>query len=207
MDIGKRFDKVADRYDTPDKIERSKKFVQELLKLLPVDKHFKVLDIGAGTGSVDIFLYPYVKEIVALDLSDGMLGVFRKKIKNEGIKNIRIYKKDIFSEGFPEKDFDLIITSMTFHHLNNPEESFKYLKDFLKTGGYIAVIDLYKEDGTFHSDNTDVKHFGFDEKDISRWLEFSGLEKVDYRIIYSIKKEIEGKLREYPVFLIIAIKK
>ncbi|SNZ03200.1 Methyltransferase domain-containing protein [Persephonella hydrogeniphila] len=207
MDIGKRFDKVADRYDTSDKIERSKSFVQDLLKILPINKSFKVLDIGAGTGNVDVFLSPYVKEIVALDLSEGMLDVFRKKIKDKGIKNIRIYKKDLFSEDLQEKDFDLIITSMTFHHLDNPEESLKHLKKYLKKGGYIAVIDLYKEDGTFHSDNTDVKHFGFDEKDIEKWLETSGLEKVDYRIVYSIKKEREGKIREYPVFLIIAIKK
>ncbi|WP_457638751.1 class I SAM-dependent methyltransferase [Persephonella sp.] len=207
MDIGKRFDSVANRYDTPDKEERSKRFVQVLLEKIPVNKNFKVMDVGAGTGTVDIFLSPYVREIVALDLSEGMLDVFRQKIEKNGIQNIRIYRRDIFSEGFDEKDFDLIITSMTFHHLKEPEKALSQLKEYLKKGGYIAVIDLYKEDGTFHSDNTDVMHFGFDEKDVENWLKYADIKKYHYSIVYSIQKERNGTKKEYPVFLIIAIKK
>ncbi len=202
MDIGKRFDKVAKEYDTQDKLERSKQFVKNLLENIPINREFKVMDIGAGTGTVDILLSPYVKEIVAFDLSEGMLDVFREKVKKEGIKNIRILKKDLFSEGFEEKDFDLVITSMTFHHLDNPAQALNQIKEYLKAGGYVAVIDLYKEDGTFHSDNTDVKHFGFDEREVESWLKKTGMEKIFYGIIHSIKKS--G--RDYPVFLIIAIK-
>jgi len=207
MDIGKRFDQVADRYDTPDKFERSKIIVENILKAVPKISNFKVMDVGAGTGTVDIILSPYVSQIIAFDLSDGMLNIFKEKIKRHKISNIKIYKKDIFRQDFPQKDFDLIITSMTFHHLNDPVEALNLLKGYLKEGGYIAVIDLYKEDGTFHSDNTDVKHFGFDEKDVDNWLEKTGLKKVEYRIIHSITKEREGKKKEYPIFLIIAIKR
>ncbi|WP_297492914.1 class I SAM-dependent methyltransferase [Persephonella sp.] len=207
MDIGKRFDQVANEYDTPDKFERSKIIIENILNKVPVNKSFKVLDIGAGTGTLDIILSPFVKEIVALDLSGGMLNVFKKKIKEHEIRNIRIYKKDIFRDSFHEKDFDLIITAMTFHHLDDPADALDHLKGYLKKGGYIAVADLYKEDGSFHSDNTDVKHFGFDENDIKRWLEKTGLEKIDYRIVHSIVKERGGKKKEYPVFLIIAIKR
>ena len=207
MDIGKRFDAVANRYDTPEKYKRSEDFLKAILENLPDTKNFKVMDIGAGTGILDIMLAPYVKEIVAFDLSEGMLNVFKEKIEKNNINNIRIYKHDILSEGFPEKDFDLIITSMTFHHLDDPIEALKNLKEYLKTGGYIAVIDLYKEDGTFHSDNTDVKHFGFDENDVENWLKESGLEKLKYQIVHTITKEREGKKRDYPVFMIMAIKR
>ncbi len=207
MDIGKRFDQVANEYDTPDKLERSKITVEKLMNFIPVSKDFKVMDVGAGTGTVDIILSPFVREIIALDLSEGMLNVFREKIKDQKIKNIRIYKKDIFTEGFNEKDFDLIITAMTFHHLDDPVEALGYLKRYLKEGRYIAIADLYKEDGSFHSDNTDVKHFGFDENDVNNWLGKTGLKKLEYRLIYSITKEKDGKKREYPVFLTIAIKK
>ncbi len=207
MDIGKRFDAVANRYDTPEKYKRSEDFLKAILENLPGTKNFKVMDIGAGTGILDIMLAPYVKEIVAFDLSEGMLNVFKEKIEKNNINNIRIYKHDILSEGFPEKDFDLIITSMTFHHLDDPIEVLKKLKEYLKTGGYIAVIDLYKEDGTFHSDNTDVKHFGFDEKDVENWLKETGLEKVKYQIVHTITKEREGHKRDYPVFMIMAIKR
>ncbi len=207
MDIGKRFDAVANRYDTPEKYKRSEDFLKAILENLPDTKNFKVMDIGAGTGILDIMLAPYVKEIVAFDLSEGMLNVFKEKIGKNNINNIRIYKHDILSDGFPEKDFDLIITSMTFHHLDDPIEALKKLKEYLKTGGYIAVIDLYKEDGTFHSDNADVKHFGFDENEIENWIKKAGLEKVKYQIVHTITKERERQKKKYPVFMIMAIKR
>ena len=98
MDIGKRFDNVANRYDTPDKLERSKEFVKKLLELIPVNKSFKVMDIGAGTGIVDIILSDFVKEIYAFDLSEGMLNVFQKKIEKQGINNIKIFKRDVIND-------------------------------------------------------------------------------------------------------------
>ncbi|RUM58235.1 MAG: methyltransferase [Persephonella sp.] len=201
MDIGKRFDQVANRYDTPDKIKRSEEFVKKLLELIPIDKNFKVMDIGAGTGLVDVVLSKYTGQIYAFDLSEGMLKVFEEKIKKNGIENIKIFKKDVLNEDFPERDFDLVITSMTFHHLDNPEEALRKIKDYLKDGGYVAIIDLEKEDGTFHSDNTDVKHFGFEKDDVKNWFEKNGFKDIKVITVYSIKKERNGKVKDYPVFL------
>ncbi len=206
MDIGKRFDQVANRYDTPDKIKRSEEFVKKLLELIPIDKNFKVMDIGAGTGLVDVVLSKYTGQIYAFDLSEGMLKVFEEKIKKNGIENIKIFKKDVLNEDFPERDYDLVITSMTFHHLDNPEEALRKIKDYLKDGGYVAIIDLEKEDGTFHSDNTDVKHFGFEKDDVKNWFEKNGFKDIKVITAYSIKKERNGKVKDYPVFLAVGQK-
>ena len=206
MDIGKRFDQVANRYDTPDKIKRSEEFVKKLLELIPINKNFKVMDIGAGTGLVDVVLSKYTGQIYAFDLSEGMLKVFEEKIKKNGIENIKIFKKDVLNEDFSERDFDLVITSMTFHHLDNPEEALRKIKDYLKDGGYVAIIDLEKEDGTFHSDNTDVKHFGFEKDDVKNWFEKNGFKDIKVITVYSIKKERSGKVKDYPVFLAIGQK-
>ncbi len=201
IDIGKRFDEVAYRYDTPDKLERSKKVIEKLVSVLPADKNWKVLDVGIGTGNTAVYLSPYVKEIVGTDLSFGMLEVLDKKIKELGIENIRYFKKDILKEDFEEKDFDLIFNAMTMHHIDNPKRAVSRFKEFLKPEGYIAFVDLYKEDGTFHSDNADVKHFGFDFDEVKRWFEKENVELVYLDNIYTIEKEREGKKREYPVFL------
>ncbi len=207
MDISKRFDKVAKEYDTPDKLERSQKIVEFLSRNLPITRTWKVLDFGCGTGTTALLLSPFVKSIVGVDLSKGMLDVFQKKIKDFNVKNIDVKNKDILNGDFGEKDFDLIITAMTFHHLKNPEKAFKKLSNYLKKGGYLAVIDLEKEDGTFHSDNTDVKHFGFDNKEIENWFENKEFNLTTVQTFYEIKKERNGKLRKYPVFIAIAERK
>ncbi|WP_457644425.1 class I SAM-dependent DNA methyltransferase [Persephonella sp.] len=201
MDIGKRFDQVASRYDTPDKLERSRIIVEKILSEIPVKKSFKVLDVGAGTGTVDILLSPYVREIYAYDLSEGMLSVFSEKIKKKGIKNIKIFKEDILNKNKNHGDFDLVITSMTLHHIDDTYNAVKKLSDFLNIGGYLVIVDLEKEDGSFHSDNTDVKHFGFDRKEIESMFRSADLQNINVQTIFTIDKEREGKLRKYPVFM------
>jgi ubiquinone/menaquinone biosynthesis C-methylase UbiE len=201
VDVGKRFDEVAYRYDTPDKLERSKKIIDKLLKVLPVNKSWKVLDVGIGTGNTAIYLSPHVKEIIGTDLSEGMLSVLKEKIDKMNIKNIKVFKKDILKEDFQETGFDLIFNAMTMHHIDYPQEAVKRFKKFLKKGGYIVIVDLYKEDGTFHSDNTDVKHFGFSFDEVKSWFDREKLETVFIDNIYTIKKIRGEKEREYPVFM------
>jgi len=206
-EMAKRFDIVANKYDTPDKEERSRIFVEKILSLIPVTKDWKVLDLGAGTGTTDIYLSPYVKEIVAFDLSEGMLSVFKEKIEKNIIQNIRIYKKDIFQGDFEEKDFDMIISTMAFHHLDNPKEAINFLKNYIKKGGYLVIVDLDKEDGSFHSDNTDVKHFGFSKDEVIKWFDENEFEIKYLDTIYNIDKEKDGEIRSYPVFMVIAKKR
>ncbi len=206
MEIGKRFDKVAKEYDTPDKLERSQKVVEFLKHNLPVSKKWKVLDFGCGTGTTALLLSPFVNSITGVDLSKGMLEVFQERIKNFGIENIKIENKDILNEEFLEKDFDLIITAMTFHHLENPQKAVEKLGSYLKNNGYLAIMDLEKEDGTFHSDNTDVKHFGFDREEIENWFNNSNFKVIKIETVYEIQKERDGKTRKYPVFIAIGKK-
>jgi ubiquinone/menaquinone biosynthesis C-methylase UbiE len=206
LDIGKRFDKVAKEYDTPDKLERSEKVVSFILNSLPVNKNWKVLDFGCGTGTTSLLLSPYVKSIIGVDLSKGMLDIFNEKIQKFNIRNINILNKDILNTELDEKDFDLLITAMTFHHLDNIEKSIKNLSKYIKKNGYLVIIDLEKEDGTFHSDNTDVKHFGFSPQEIQNWFKNSELEIKTLKTIYEIEKERDGKVRKYPIFIVISKK-
>ncbi len=206
MDVGKRFDKVAKEYDTPEKLERSEKIVNFLKENLPLSKNWKVLDFGCGTGTTDLLIHPFVGSITGVDLSQGMINVFKEKLKNLNIKNIKIERINILEESFDEKDFDLIITAMTFHHLENPKYAVEKLSNYLKNDGYVSIVDLEKEDGTFHSDNTDVKHFGFSDDEIKSWFKNSNFEILKKETVYKISKERNGKIKKYPVFIVIAKK-
>ena len=171
-----------------------------------MNKEWKVLDFGTGTGTIPVELSSFVKHIVGIDLSKGMLEVFKQKIKEKDLKNITIKQQDIFKEDLEQKDFDLIITSMTFHHIENIKSALEKLKKYLKEEGYIVIIDLDKEDGTFHSSNLDVKHFGFSKEEIDKFFKESGLDTILIENFDSIKKERNGKERDYPLFIAIAKK-
>lgn len=78
---------------------------------------------------------------------------------------------------------------MAFHHLNDPGAMIKKMKSLLKPQGRLAIVDLDKEDGTFHPDNRGmgVKHFGFSKDEIAKWAQAANL-KLDHQIINRVEK-------------------
>ncbi|MEZ0323377.1 MAG: class I SAM-dependent methyltransferase [Hydrogenothermaceae bacterium] len=198
-----KFDLAALTWDEkPMRVNIAKSVAEGVKKLIPLKKDFKILDFGCGTGLVSFFLAEDVGQIVGVDSSQGMVDVFNKKAQENNI-NAKAYKLDILNEDFEEGDFDLIVSSMTFHHIKEPVQMLNRLKNYLKNGGYIAIADLVKEDGTFHDYNEGVEHFGFDIDQMVNYLKEAGFTDIKSEIVYKVKKDRDGKEREYPIFLVI----
>jgi len=88
---------------------------------------------------------------------------------------------------------------MVLHHITDIKDILdKWLK-MLNPGGYLAIADLYTEDGSFHQGATDV-HKGFSPKDLSNALLVAGFRNIEYKTCYLIKR---NEL-EYPVFQLVA---
>lgn len=197
-----KFDVAALTWDEkPMRVEIAKAVAEGVKQLIPLRREFRTLDFGCGTGLVSFFLSKEVGEIIGVDNSKGMIDVFNRKAKENNLK-ATAYQVDILKEDFQLGEFDLILSSMTFHHIENPPQLIRKLKNHLKDGGYIAIADLVKEDGTFHEDNEGVEHFGFYPEEFSRYLEDSGFSQIKHTIVFKVEKEREGIKREYPIFLI-----
>ena len=201
-----RFDIAALTWDEkPLRVELVKNVTEKIKELIPLDKSMKVLDFGCGTGLLSFFLHPYVKEITGVDTSKGMIDVFEKKIKEGKVENIRCFNLDIYKDKLPEK-YDLIVSSMVFHHIEDINQILKILYSYLHEGGYIAIADLVKEDGSFHDDNEGVIHFGFDLSMLENQLRNVGFKDNKSEIAYVVKKKRDGKEKEYPIFVMVGKK-
>jgi len=191
------FDEAARTWDEkPSRVENAQKVGGAILKFLPICKEWRALEIGAGTGLLTFCLQPHLKEIVAVDSSKGMVGVLKEKVEKLRVKNIKPLLMDAERE-LPKGRFNLIVLHMTLHHVKDVAGLFKRLKGLLATGGFIAVGDLVKEDGTFHSDNTGVYHFGFSREELFNYFKEAGLEPYLFEEVHAIEKN--G--RTYPIFL------
>lgn len=102
-----------------------------------------ILDVGTGPGRVPIMLAKNgcAKRIYAIDPSPNMIKIAKSKSKDLGI---------VFAEGssrnIPFKNkFDLIISSLSFHHWQDKEGSLDYLKKFLNRNGEIRIYEHEKE--------------------------------------------------------------
>ena len=205
--IRKNFDNEAINWDTDNaKVLMAKAISGPMINSNRININQDVLDFGCGTGLVTLEILPFVKSIVGVDSSTGMLERLHEKIVHNNLSNITCQFVN-FEQGVPiQGHFDLIISSMTAHHIPSTLDLFKEWFSALRKNGQLCFADLVTEDGSFHSDNTGVFHHGFNIKDLENKLEEVGFVDIQSSIATTIKKEVNGGLRQYPIFLLCAKK-
>jgi 2-polyprenyl-3-methyl-5-hydroxy-6-metoxy-1,4-benzoquinol methylase len=204
----KDVDKEAEQCDAnPGRVKLAHDVADVMIREVVPTKEMDALDFGCGTGLVTLRLQPLVRSITGMDSSRGMLAVLESKVSSQGLVNVRTRFLDLEQGGKVEGRYDLIVSSMTLHHVPDPAALIAQLAAALLTRGTLAVADLDPEDGSFHGDNTGVLHLGFDRALVTGLLEKTGLTRVHEVTAAVVTKEIEGKgRREFPVFLIIGNK-
>lgn len=195
----KRFDQVAGTWDAEQRrVLMAKNIFESIEQKVTLSSEMKVVDIGAGTGLL-LFHFPdLVKEITGVDNSEKMLEELNKKAVSNKHTNVKALFFNADSDKLPVKEYDLAVSSMTFHHILNYESFMKDVYESLKVGGKICIADLVTEDGSFHTNKfDDVKYLGFDMDEFSNKLEDVGFKNIDVKIIYEIKRHD----KTYPIFL------
>jgi len=202
--MNNRFETLAKDWDcNPNRVQGAMTFVDKVKELLPNGlSKFDVLDYGCGTGLVSFGFSKDVNSILGLDNAKAMVEVYNQKANDIGMKNIKGEIHNINNEDLQKNKFDLIVTNMTMHHIKNTSEFIKKLTLSLKENGYLCIADLKTEDGTFHSDNTGVEHFGFNTDEIQTHFENAALKNIKIDLLEAIYKP----QNDYEVFYIIAQK-
>lgn len=185
------------------RVLNARQIAQEILNQFTLSGNEHVMDFGAGTGLLSWFLAENLARITAVDFSEAMLEQFKAKNWPCVVDTV----KTGIEPDFAYDHFDGIISSMTMHHISDTQLIFEKFYKALKPGGFIAIGDLLKEDGSFHSDNSGVFHFGFEEKQITTQLKNAGFSKVRFKIVHEMEKSFENELKKFPVFLLTGIRK
>lgn len=202
------FDEEAQQWDQdPEKVKRANIFAQEIVDFVHPDGSMKAIDFGCGTGLLSFALRNNFGLIKLIDNSPGMINVLEEKIETNGINNFQPLCIDPLVEELDLKDFDVVFSSMTIHHIHDLNKITKTFNASLKMGGYICIADLVTEDGTFHSEHQEFDgHKGFDKEEFCLMLENNGFQITYYKIVFEIEKEVEEGIKKYPLFLVIGKK-
>ncbi|MFA9374475.1 MAG: class I SAM-dependent methyltransferase [Poseidonibacter sp.] len=198
-----RFDEAAKTWDKKQSsIDSSNACVQNLKKHITLKDNSNILDYGCGTGFIAFALSTNENNILGMDYSIGMVEQFNKKAKELNYSNIKAVQHNMNEEELPKNQFDLVISSMTMHHIKDTNMFARKCKDALKKGAIVCINDLEKEDGTFHKkhNNDGVEHFGYEKEEVCKIFEDVGFEIVSCDTVY--KHERNDK--EYPLFNLIA---
>lgn len=147
--VARMFDNISHRYD----------FLNHFLSL-GIDKGWRkkainmlrplnpqlMLDVATGTADFAIqamTLKP--KKIVGIDISEGMLEVGRKKIKQKGLSDsIELHLADSENLPFAENNFDAVTVAFGVRNFENLEKGLAEIRRVLKPGGMLVVLEFSK---------------------------------------------------------------
>ena len=171
-----------------------------ILEYVPLHEKMTVMDFGAGTGLLTSYIAPRVQAIAAVDVSAAMLDKLVAKPEFRG--KVTAIRQDITKLPL-ESQYDLIVSAMAMHHVEDTAKLLTAFSKHLKPGGRIALADLDQEDGTFHELGTEgVYHYGFARDDLEQIIEESGFSDVYFHTAHTVEQH--GK--SFSIFLVVATK-
>lgn len=139
-DVASMFDDVADRYDLMNDVlslgqtRRWRRIVAEAVDAQPGEK---VLDLAAGTGTSSVPFAQAGADVIAGDISEGMLDVGRAR--NPGI---RFMYADALDLPFADGEFDVVTISFGFRNVNDPTRALAQMQRVLKPGGRLVICEF-----------------------------------------------------------------
>lgn len=197
------FDDYAKTWDTDKKIERARIIANEISNSMGVNgKNYSAMEFGCGTGLVSFNLYDKLRSIALVDSSKGMIDILNSKINKYEVTNMVPYHVDIYGNSLSMK-FDIIYNSMVLHHILDVNEIIKNFYQLLNKDGYLCIVDLDEEDGSFHKKFPDFDgHNGFNQDHLQDILRSAGFKSIESNTFYY--DEIEGEESKYSLFIMTA---
>lgn len=202
------FDQIARQWDNePGNVLRNEALATEIIRFLEGENVHTALEYGCATGTLSIMLKNRFDTIYLGDSSPAMIEVLKEKLQQFKIEHLEPLCIDL-EKSSPVLSVDVVYTSMTMHHVKDIQLVVKEFSKLLNDNGLLIIADLLEEDGSFH---WHVPHFdghkGFDLQDFKSQLELADFMIVGDNVFYTIpKKDADGTLKHYPVFVVVARK-
>jgi len=147
LQVEQMFDQISHRYDFLNhflSLGIDKLWRKKAVKILRSFNPDTVLDVATGTADFAIAaLDSGAKEIVGIDISEGMLNVGREKVKKYNGR-IRLERGDSEHIQFNDQTFDAIIVAFGVRNFEHLQKGLNEMRRVLKPGGHLIVLEFSK---------------------------------------------------------------
>lgn len=144
--VEQMFDTISGEYDGLNRVISfgiDVKWRKKVVALVASRKPDSILDIATGTGDLIINMASTkASKLVGLDISEGMLSVGRKKIKEKELEGrIEMIQADSEAMPFEDNSFDAITVAFGVRNFENLEKGLTEILRVLKPGGIFVILE------------------------------------------------------------------
>ena len=146
--VEEMFDNIAPSYD---KLNHrlswniDKGWRRKAIRQLAPFKPQTLLDIATGTGDFAILaaemLHP--QKLVGADISEGMMEIGRKKVREKGLQDIISFEKeDCLHLSYQDEIFDAVTAAFGIRNFASLDSGLQEMQRVLRKGGHLSIVEL-----------------------------------------------------------------
>ena len=118
---------------------------KEAINVLKHYPHQHILDVASGTGDFAILAEKILqpKEVIGIDISDGMMDIGKRKVLKAGLQNkISFQHEDCADLSFNDNTFDTVTVAFGVRNFEDIDKCFSEVVRVLKPGGVFLFLEL-----------------------------------------------------------------
>ncbi|PJJ27248.1 class I SAM-dependent methyltransferase [Lacrimispora celerecrescens] len=184
-----KFEIIADRYDTPERIQIAKVSSDAIREYVVDAKSKNAIDFGCGTGLVGMNLRNDFNSMLFLDTSQNMIHQIEQKISNSNIQNAATLCFDFEKDSLSDLHADYIFMVQVLLHIKDFELVLSRLYETLEENGHLLIVDFDKNEKIA----SDMVHNGFEQAELTDVMTKIGYKGIQSKTIYSGSKIFMGQ--------------
>lgn len=144
-----------------------------------IDPNLVVGDLGCGTGRLSEIIAPFVRQVVAVDISTDMLEAARQRVASTS--NVEIRKGELEALPIAAGELGAALLSLVLHYSPDPARALAEVARVLKPGGRLLLVDMLPHDREEYQRLMGHIWLGFSEKQIAKLLTAAGFDEPRIR--------------------------
>ena len=159
----------AEAYARADFAEENQGFVDRFKEYYSEFSQGKVLDLGCGPADIPIRLaklYPSC-QVIGIDASAPMIQLGEQAVKEAGLVDRISLRCERYEDIAGARIVDAVVSNSLLHHLPNPLQFWQKIRQLVKPGAPVLVMDLLRPDSP-EAAQAIVDHYAANEPDILR---------------------------------------
>ncbi|KAB7708907.1 demethylmenaquinone methyltransferase [Bacillus aerolatus] len=141
------FEKISSNYDQMNSLisfQQHKRWRNDTMKKMAVEKGAAALDVCCGTGDWTIALAKTAGpegRVVGLDFSQNMLNVGKEKVEEAGLKRVEMIQGNAMELPFEDNTFDYVTIGFGLRNVPDYMQVLQEMHRVLKPGGMAVCLE------------------------------------------------------------------